>query len=65
MKKKKFLITDIENTLRNFPIKYLDIYLNCFEKLDQNQMNFGFFNISLTYSNKFINHAINKIIVDI
>ena len=59
---KNFLITDIENTLKCFPIKYLDVFLNCFKKLDQNQINYGFFNFFLTYSNTFIKHAINKII---
>jgi len=59
---KTFLITDIENTLNHFPIKYLDVYLSCFKKLDENQINFGFFNFFLIYSNTFIKHAINKII---
>ena len=59
---KTFLNTDIKNILSHFPIKYLDVYLNCFEKLDEEQMKFGFFNFFLTYSNKFIKHAINKIL---
>ena len=59
---KTFLFTDIENILNCFPIKYLDVYLSCFKKLDQNQIHFGFYNFYFTYSNRFIKYAINQII---
>ena len=59
---KTFLITDIENILNRLPIKYLDVYLDSSQKLDQYQIKFGFFDFYISYSNTFIKQAINKII---
>ena len=57
-----FLINDIEILLNRFPVKYLNVFLSSFEELDNNIIQFGFYNFFFTYSNIFIKHAINEII---
>ena len=59
-----FLIEDMENLLKIFPVKYLNVFLSCIEELNTSQTNFGFYNFYFNYSNLFIKHAINKIIND-
>ena len=59
-----FLIDDMESLLNYFPVKYLNVFLSSIEELNKSQIDFGFYRFYFTYSNKFIKHAINKIIYD-
>ena len=59
---KTFLIYDLENLLRNFPVKYLNIFFSCFEEISKKEIDIDNINFCFTYSNLFVKHAFNKII---
>ena len=61
---KTFLIGDIENLLNRFPLKYLNVFVACFEELTNDNIKFDLYHLFFTYSNIFIKHVINKIIND-